>query len=112
MKNRLARVKSRRLELLTQIAAQRTEMAEISQHLKKPFAVADAGLKAVHLIFSHPVLLAGGVTALLALRRKGSVGLIMTGWRLLRLYPSAIFSGLKYLLSATRSTSGACDTEA
>lgn len=112
MTNRLTRVMSRRLELLTQIAAQRAEMVEISQQLKKPLGVVDAGLKAVHFIFSHPALLAGGMTALLAVRHKGAGGLVISGWRLLRLYPSAIFSGLKYLLSATRPTSGGGETEA
>lgn len=111
MKKRLARLAQRRLELLGHIEAQRMVMAETSLHLQKPLAVVDVGLHAVRLIYDHPALFAGGVTALLTWRRQGIVGLARNGWRLLYLYPSAIFFGLKYLSTALRSTSEECDTE-
>lgn len=75
------------------------ELAETSVHLRKPLAVVDVGLQAVRLIYDHPAWFAGAVTALLTWRRHGIVGLAKNGWRLLYLYPSAIFFGLKYLSS-------------
>lgn len=111
MNKHLARLAQRRLELLEQIEAQRMAMAESSQDLHKPLAVVDAGLHAVRLIYAHPVLFAGGMTALLTWRRNGIVGLAKNGWRLLYLYPSAIFFGLKYLGSALGSKSGDSDTD-
>lgn len=64
------------------------EVAEISQHWQKPLALVDAGVKAVRFIHNHPALVAGGMAALLALRRKGIAGLAQEGWRLLRFYPA------------------------
>jgi YqjK-like protein len=101
MNKRLAYLAARRLELVQQIEDQRMDIAEISSRWQKPFAVADTGLKALHLVYRHPALIAGGVTALLAWRRKGVAGLAKNGWRLLYLYPSAIFFGLKYLASVS-----------
>lgn len=97
MKERLARIRERRLDLTGQIKNQRLEMAEACVHLHKPLAVVDVGLHAVRLIYDHPAWFAGGVTALLTWRRHGIVGLAKNGWRMLYLYPSAIFFGLKYL---------------
>lgn len=111
MNKQLARLAYRRLELLNKIEAQRIDMAEISQHLKNPLAVVDVGVRAVHLIYRHPALVAGVVTALLTWRRKGIVGLAKNTWRLLYLNPSAILFGLKYFSSALRSTSEDCHTE-
>jgi hypothetical protein len=97
VKQQLADLASRRLELVQQIEIQRLDVAKIASHWQKPFAVADTGLKALHLAYRHPALTAGGATALLAWRRKGIAGVAKNGWRLLYLYPSAIFLGLKYL---------------
>jgi hypothetical protein len=101
MKKRIAHLASRRLALVQQIEDQRMDIAEISSRWQKPLAVADTGLKALHLVFRHPALVAGGVTLLLAWRRRGIAGLAKNGWRLLYLYPSAIFLGLKYLASVS-----------
>lgn len=103
MKNRLASLAHRRLELLGHIEAQRLEMAETFVLLHKPLVVADVGFHAVRTIYNHPALFAGGVTALLTWRRHGIVGLARNGWRLLYLYPSAIFFGLKYISSVFHS---------
>lgn len=101
MNERLAYLASRRLELVQQIEVQRMDLAEFSSRWQKPFSVADTGLKVLHLAYRHPALIASGVTALLAWRRKGIAGLAENGWRLLYLYPSAIFLGLKYLASVS-----------
>jgi len=111
MKKRLADLACRRRELLEKIETQRVEVAEISQHWQKPLALVDTGLKAVRFIRNHPAWIAGSVAAFLALRRKGIAGLAHEGWRLLRLYPSTLFLGLKYLSSATRSPSEGRKTE-
>lgn len=105
MNKRLDILASRRLELLETIEDQRMDVARISQHLKRPLAVADVAVKAVRLILDHPALFAGGMAALMTWRRKGIIGLAKNGWRLLYLYPSAIFLGLKYLSSKRHSSS-------
>lgn len=106
MRKRLAHLAIRRLELLEQIEVQRADLADISRHLQKPFAVADVGLRAVRFIYDHPAVVSGGVTALLTWRNKGLFGLVKHGWRLLLLYPSAIFFGLKYLSSENCTPDG------
>ena len=111
MKKRLAALTHRRRGLLEKIEAQRIDVAEISVHWQKPLALVDVGLKAVRFVHNHPALMAGDVTALLAWRRKGIVGLALEGWRLLYLYPSALAFGLKFLSSATRSPNEKRNTE-
>jgi len=91
MKKRLADLACRRRVLIEKIETQRVEVAGISQRWQKPLALVDAGVKAIRFIHSHPALVAGGMAALLTLRRKGIAGLAQEGWRLFRLYP-AIFS--------------------
>jgi len=103
MNKRLTAIASRRQILLKNIEAQRMDVAEISVRWQKPLALADTGLKAVHFVRNHPALVAGGLAAFMAWRRKGVVGLAGEGWRLLCLYPSAILFGLKYLSIAPRS---------
>jgi len=104
MKKRLAALAHRRLELFEKIAAQRTEVAEISLHWQKPLAVVDTGLKAVRFMRSHPALVSGGMAALLAWRRKDTAHQAeKKRWRLLYLYPSILFFGFKYLSSASRA---------
>ena len=103
MKKRLAALAQRRRRILEKIAAQRMDVAEISLHWQYPVALIDTGLKVVRSIHDHPALVAGGVAALLALRRKGIVGLALEGWRLLYLYPSLFSFGFKYLYTALRS---------
>lgn len=91
MKKRLADLACRRCELLGKIETQRMEVANISMHWEKPLALVDTGLNAMRFIRSHPALVAGGVAAFLALRRKGIVGLTQEVWRLLCLYPATFF---------------------
>jgi len=97
MNKRLAQLAQRRRELLTTIEEQRGDIAYLSKQLQRPLAVVDAGWKVASLINRHPVLLTGTATALITWRRGGFLGLVRHGWRLLLLYPSAIFLGLKYL---------------
>jgi hypothetical protein len=101
MNKQLADIINRRRLLLAEIETQRMAVSRISQHWQKPLAVVDVGLKAVRLIRQHPALVAGGATALVAFRNKGSVGL---AWHLLRRNPPAIIFGLKYIASAIRSS--------
>lgn len=79
------------------------DVAEISVRWQQPLALADTGLKAVRFVRNHPALVAGCVTAFMAWRRKGVAGLAGEGWRLLRLYPSAILFGLNSLSITPRS---------
>ena len=105
MKKRLADLAQRRRVLVEKIATQRGDLAAISQHLKKPLAMADAGLKVMRYIHTHPAWLAGGVAVFLTFRRRGIVGLAHAGSRLLRLYAIPVFFGLKSLYSGMRAPS-------
>lgn len=77
--------------LLKKINAQRIEIIEISLQLKKPLALADTGIKAVHFIRDHPALVASSVTVLLALRRGNLTLMAQEGWRLLCMYPATAY---------------------
>ncbi|NNM80123.1 MAG: hypothetical protein HKM01_06690 [Gallionella sp.] len=105
MKKRLADLAQRRRVLVEKIATQRGDVAAISRHLKKPLAMADAGLKAMRYVHAHPAWLAGGVAVLMTFRRRGIVGLVHTGSRLLRLYAIPIVFSLKSLYSGARAPS-------
>lgn len=111
-KQLLARIAARRLELLTRIAAQREECADAAQPLRKPLAMADAGIGAVKFVYRHSALFgAGAAIALLAFRGHGTSGAIGFAWRLLRLYPSPVLSGLTRLFAAPRPASSDNSTE-
>jgi hypothetical protein len=102
MKNQLLELALRKDRLKLQIQIQRLEVAEVALDFHKPLKLADAGMKAVNMIRQHPALVAGGMTALLAFRRSGVIGLAQHGLRMALLYPSAIFLGWKYVSSLTR----------
>lgn len=111
MKQQLADLACRRRRLLETIEIQRIEVVEISIRWQKPVALVDAGLRVWGLLRKHPALVAGGLAALLALRRKGILGLAQTGGRLLFLYPSVIFFALKLFSSVTRPSGEENKTE-
>lgn len=106
MSPRLTALASRREKLIQKISAQRTDLSGLMQPWQKPLALADSGLKAVHVMRDHAALVAGSITALLAWRLHGIAGFAKSGWRLAYLYPSAIFAGYKYLsaLASPRDT--------
>lgn len=91
MRKNLIDLACQRRLLLEKINAQRMEMVEISLQLHKPLALVDAGIKAVHFIFSHPVLATSGVALLLAFRRGNLIFMAHEGWRLLSLYPATAY---------------------
>jgi len=101
MSNQLIELAYRREMLVQKISEQRTDMSELIQQWQKPLAIADSGFKVIRIMRNHPAWVAGGLTALLAWRRNGIVGLAKSGWRLAYLYPSAIFAGYKYLSALT-----------
>jgi len=101
MSNQLIELAYRRKKLVQKISEQRTDMLVLTQQWHKPLALADSGLKIVRVMRNHPAMVAGGLTALLAWRLKGIVGLAKSGWRLAYLYPSAIFAGYQYLSALT-----------
>lgn len=84
---RLEEVVGRRLDILEKIEYQRMEMADISSKLQHPFALVDHGLKGIRFVREHPGLLAGGMAALVAIRRMGIMAWIKKGWHLTSLYP-------------------------
>ena len=72
MKQRLADIAQHKSRLLQKIELQRSELAGIALHWKRPMALADMGMQAVRMVFRHRALFAGLVTAVLALRRRGA----------------------------------------
>lgn len=114
MNQRLADIVHRRHALREKIRLQRTLVADITVQWQRPLALADTGLKAVRVIYQHPALVTSLVTAVLTLRHKGIFAFAKGGWRLLYLYPSAIFFGLKYLASVVSPANDtrSCETAA
>lgn len=93
MNEQMLAVMRRRGELLAKIEAQREQVAVAAIRWKVPLALADKGLTAVRFLRSNPVLVAVGV-AVLVIRRRGVAGMATAGWRMWRLYKSAVsFSG-------------------
>lgn len=90
-------VMQRRAELQAKIAAQRGQLAEIGARWQTPLAVADQGLAAARFLYANPVLVAG-VAALLVVRRRGMVGLMIGMWRVWKGY--RYFTAVSAKLSA------------
>jgi hypothetical protein len=89
MNKQMFAVMQRRGELLARISAQREQVAEIGMRWQAPLALADKGLIAVRFLRSQPMLVAGAV-AIFVIRRRGVTGMLATGWRIWRLYKSAM----------------------
>ena len=111
MKKRLESVAIRRLEILEKIAAQRMELAEISQDFQRPLGVVDTGLKGINFIRNHPALMAGLAGGFLALRSTGIIGWIQKGRSLLYLSPLILSAGSKILSAVSRSSHAKKNTE-
>lgn len=79
----------RRGELLSRIATQREQVAGIGMRWQTPLMFADNGLSAIRFLRSEPMLVAVAV-AIFAIRRRGVTGAVATGWRIWRLYKSAL----------------------
>jgi len=82
-------VMQRRNELREKIAAQRGQLAEVASRWQPALTLADQGLAGMRFMRSHPVLV-GGAVALLVIRRRGMLGLLMGGWRAWKGYRSLI----------------------
>lgn len=94
MNEQMLAVMRRRGELLARIAAQREQVAVTAMRWQGPLALADKGLAAVRFMRSNPVIVAVAV-AVLMIRRRGVTGMLTTGWRMWRLYKSAISFSVK-----------------
>ncbi len=81
MNQQLIALAYRRNQILLKISEQRTNISGLMQQLQHPLSMADAGLKAVHMMRNHPAWVAGAVTALLAWRLKGIAVLAKYGWK-------------------------------
>ena len=91
MKNRLNDLACQRRLLLDRINTQRMEAIEISLQFQKPLALVDTGINTLRFIRRHFMLVTGGVTLLLALRRGNLRLMAQEGWRLLCLYPATAY---------------------
>ena len=83
----LSAVMQRRDELLTMIASQREQMANIGARFQTPLAWADRGVAVARFLRSNPVLVAGAI-AVLAIRRRGVIGAVSAIWRVWKTYRS------------------------
>ena len=79
----------RRGELLVRIAAQRECVAETVGAWRRPLALADRGWSVVRFLYARPALVVG-IASLLALRRRGVGGVLLSGWRMWRLCKVAV----------------------
>lgn len=79
----------RRGELLAKIASQREQVADVALRWRGPLSIADNGLRTVRFLRSNPVLVAAAVTIIM-IRRNGLAGMAATGWRMWKLYRSAL----------------------
>ena len=95
MNKQLIDLAFRRRLLLEKINTQRMEVIEISSQFKKPLALLDTGIKAVHFIQSHTTLMTSGVALLLALRRGKLRHMAQEGWRLFCLYTTSALTRSK-----------------
>lgn len=86
MKKRLDDIAGRRLVLLEKIRIQKSEMAEISLHLQKPLALVDTGIKAIHFMRRHSVLISSGMAFIMVLRRKNLGAMVVQVLRMARIY--------------------------
>ena len=89
MNKQMFALMQRRGELLAKIAAQREQVAVTAIRWQAPLAFADKGLATMRFLRSNPVLVAAAV-AILVIRRRGATGLVTAGWRMWRLYKSAM----------------------
>ena len=75
----------RRGKLLSRIAAQRGQIAEIGSQFQTPLLLADKGMGAARYLRVHPFLLAG-VVGFLVIRRPRLASLVWLGGRVWRIY--------------------------
>ena len=74
MNENLLRIAKRRERLLVNAEAQRLVLAQSVDVWRKPLEIADQGLYAFRYITNHPMMAAGGGTALLSMLLPGSIG--------------------------------------
>jgi len=74
MNENLIKLAKRRERLVAEAEAQRLSLKENINVLSKPLALADQGLYAFRYVWNHPLIVAGGGTALLSLLRPSSFG--------------------------------------
>lgn len=97
MNKRMYALRQRRGELLSRIEMQRGQVAAFGTRLEKPLALADQGMAALRALQRHP-LLAGGIVALVVLRRRGLTGLVRQSWML--------WKGYRYFVAARQRLIG------
>jgi hypothetical protein len=78
-------VLQRRQVLLTKIADQRVELAELGARWQTPLYLADQAVIAVRFVRAHP-LLVGVMAGLVVVQRRGVRALLKGGWRIWKTY--------------------------
>lgn len=91
MNKRLDDLACQRRFLLEKINIQRIEVIEISMQFQKPLVLIETGIRAVHFIRRHHILVTGSFALLLALRRGNLRLMAQEGWRLLCLHPATAY---------------------
>lgn len=80
MNERLAAVQARRALLLERAAHQRDDITRLVQTAVRPVAAVEWGMRALRLIRSRPVLIAGALAAATILRPGRAARWAVRGW--------------------------------
>ena len=88
----------KREKLLALCAAQRDDLAVVTQQLEGPLKIADRGLAAARYLRRHPVALGLAVAAVAVIRRRGLLTWAQRGLVAWRAYRAFSRSGLRSVL--------------
>lgn len=80
MNGKANRLAERRERLIAEAAAQRVALARGIEPWRAPLALADQGLAALRAVRRHPVLFAGGIALLIALKPARAGAWLRRGW--------------------------------
>ena len=85
MSEKLIKLAERRATLIARADSQRDLLEQATGAWRKPLALADQGLSAVHYLRQHPALLAGAAATLALLRPRSIFRWTQRGWLAWRL---------------------------
>jgi YqjK-like protein len=80
MSEKLTRLAKRRAALVARSAHQRETVARAAEAWHKPLALADRGISALGHLVKHPLLMAGSVAVVVALRPRKILRWAQRGW--------------------------------
>jgi hypothetical protein len=88
-RDRLIALTQQRTRLVGRARVERQHLSTVAARIESKFRWVDAVHKGVDRVRRHPLLLAAGIVLLVALRPRGAVKLLASGWSLWQLYQRA-----------------------